>query len=307
MATDYWDGRQVKEIELLDLFPPSEGLISQYFGRIGQGKTYLGTSDVLELLRKGKVVYANWKIQYSGTDERKSIPHLLLGIIFPWKKRFYEFPKENFHYLPVDGNFHEEFQKITDAHVFLDEGHVVFDSYEMAKMNIERRSSILHTRHFNRSIHIISQRPTAIHVAMRANVNVFYKCVCLWKIGSLIRFKRIEYQDMLNESVDEDPEKIVSTKYYWGRSAVFNAYDTKYLRGDKPIQYVKFSAYDMGYFARWASLLRAMFGKKQKPLEEKKPMTHPELAPPSPIALHGGEKRYTTPIDGVKRVRVLTQ
>lgn len=264
MATDYFDGKEVKEIELLDLFPASEGMISQYYGRIGSGKTYSATADVLELLRRGKVVYTNWKINYEGFDERKSLPYIIRSIIFPWRKRFYFFPKDNLKFLDVDKEFHDKFQKLTDCHVFLDEGHVVFDSYEMARMNIERRKSILHTRHFNRSIHIISQRPTAIHVAMRANVNVFYKCEHIWSILGLVRFRRTEFQDMLNETVDENEEKICSVKFYWGKKKIFDAYNTKYLRGDMPAsQRVEFKAFDFPFLRRFKLLWRCFLPKRQ--------------------------------------------
>src|SRR3990170_527915 len=251
MATTWLVGREMKEIELLDLFPATEGMISQYYGRIGSGKTYTATSDVLELLRRGKVVYTNWHINYEGMNEDDSILYILVSLILPWRRRFYRFPKENLKYLPVDKDFHDKLSKITDAHIFLDEGHTAFDSYEMAKMSLDRRMSILHTRHFDRSIHIISQRPTAIHVVMRANVNVFYKCECLFGFGSIVRFKRTEYQDLINESVDEQPEKEVGVKYYWGKQKVFEAYDTKYLRGDTPpSQKVLFTAREYGYIAR---------------------------------------------------------
>lgn len=260
MATDVFDGKRVKEIDLINLFPPSEGQISQYYGRIGSGKTYAATADILDLLRRGKVVYANWKIHYEGTDERKSPFRIFVTLLMPWLNRFYVFPKENLHFLDVDKEFHSKFQKLTDCHVFLDEGHVAFDSYEMARMDIEKRKSVLHTRHFNRSIHIISQRPTAIHVAMRANVNVFYKCEKLWNFGNFVRFKRTEFQDMINESVDEAPEKIVSIKYYLGSQKVFEAYDTQYLRGDiEASQKMMFEAYDFNYFERVMLLLHNLF------------------------------------------------
>jgi hypothetical protein len=265
MATQIWQGRQVREIELLDIFPPAEGEITQYYGRIGQGKTYNATADILDLLRRGNVVYANWRINWSGFDQKKSIPYIVFGILFPWRKRFYNFKRENLRYIPVDEHFHETFEKITDAYVFLDEGHVVFDSYEMAKLSLARRASILHTRHFNRSICIISQRPTAIHVAMRANVNRFYKCEKRWQFGSIIRFRRTEFQDMLNETVDDDEEKALSIKQYWGRGEVFNAYPSKYLRGEiKASQKLEFEAFDFGYFARFALLFKAIFGRKVK-------------------------------------------
>lgn len=271
MATTWTDGKRVEEIELLDLFPANEGSINQYYGRIGSGKTYAATADVLDLLKRGRVVYANWKIHYEGTDERKSLAWSLLGILVPWHRRFYVFPKENLRYFEFSDKWaaSEGFKDFThwlstrtDCEIFGDEGHVMFDSYQGTRLNIDKRTAILHTRHFNRSINIISQRPTAIHVAMRANVNVFYKCECIFKWGPIIRFKRTEYQDMQNESVDEDEEKIIDIRYYWGRPYVFNAYDTKYLRGDVgPSQRVLFEAYDVNYIGRWLLFFKNIFGR----------------------------------------------
>jgi len=280
MATEIWNGKEVQEIELLDLFPASEGMITQYYGRIGSGKTYAATADILDLLRRGKVVYANWNINYHGFDESRSLPYIIMSLIFPWRKRFYQFPKENLRYLPVDKNFHEQLSKITDAHIFLDEGHTAFDSYEMARMPLERRMSILHTRHFDRSIHIVSQRPTAVHVVMRANVNVFYKCERLRNLLWIVRFRRTEYQDLLNESVDENPDRAISTKHYWGKQNIFEAYNTKYLRGDmKASQRMLFKARDYGYVARFLLFWRAIFGGKVKPVIHKlstSPIQSPE-------------------------------
>ncbi len=271
MPTILTDGKQISEVDLLNLFPPNDGMISQYYGRIGSGKTYAATSDVLDLLNKGQVVYTNWKMRYEGYDQRKSVYWVFLSIIFPWRRKFFVFPKDNLRFLDVDKDFHDKFAKLTDCHVFLDEGHVVFDSYEMARMNIERRKSVLHTRHFNRSIHIISQRPTAIHVAMRANVNVFYKCekVMQWPF---VRFRRTEYQDMLNESVDEDEEKICGIKRYWGKKRVFEAYDTKYLRGDiKPSQTVHVEGWKISYFAKFLLLVKDLLpGQRWPSLAAKK-------------------------------------
>jgi hypothetical protein len=289
MGTSVIAGKEVKEIELVDLFPASAGMITQYYGRIGSGKTYAATADVLDMLRRGKVVYTNWKLHYEGFDERESGWHLFFSIIFPWRKRFFSFPKDNLRLLEVDKEFHNNFQKLTDCHVFLDEGHVVFDSYQMARMDMEQRKSILHTRHFDRSIHIISQRPTAIHVAMRANVNVFYKCEHLFSFGPLVRFKRTEFQDLQNESVDESPEKVISTKYYWGKNKVFTAYNTKYLRGGlEASQRLAFKAYDVGYIARWGLLLKKMCGRKKKapsptpdPLPRQEPVIHSLSTPPT--------------------------
>jgi hypothetical protein len=100
---------------------------------------------------------------------------------------------------------------------------------------------------------------------MRANVNVFYKCEQRWSFGPLIRFRRSEYQDMQNESVDEDEEKVISIKQYWGKKSVFEAYDTKYLRGGMPdSQKVMFSAYEYGLAGRIGLFIGYFFHKFRK-------------------------------------------
>lgn len=289
--------KRIEEVELLDLFPPYDGMITQYYGRIGSGKTYAATSDIFDLLRRGQVVYANWKIHYEGYDQRRSLAYLIFSIIFPWKKRLMFFPADNLKYFEFSETWAKSqgykdwsdwFAHITDAHIFADEGHVMFDSYTATRMSIEKRAAILHTRHFNRSIHIISQRPTAIHVAMRANVNVFYRCEKKWAFGPLVRFRRTEFQDMNNENVDEDEEKIISIKGYWGKQKIFNAYDTRYLRGDmKASQTVHVEGYEYGLIGRLGLLVRALRGKgpeaENKPKNEDK-VIH-KLSTHIPLAL----------------------
>jgi len=163
------------EVDLLrDLFEAEEGAIVQYYGRIGNGKTYNATADIIQDLKQGLVVYANWKLDlgHISFDQKDSKFYTFLGLI-GIKKRFYKFLPENLHYLPIDDNFMHVFADLTDCKVYLDEGHLIFDSYQMTKLSMEKRASILHTRHFNRTIAIISQRPTAVHVSSRANVNIF--------------------------------------------------------------------------------------------------------------------------------------
>ena len=67
-------GREVLDPtpEILALFKPVEGQLAFYHGRVRNGKTYSATADILELLRRGEVVWANWKIDFSGFDERDS-------------------------------------------------------------------------------------------------------------------------------------------------------------------------------------------------------------------------------------------
>lgn len=266
-------GKRLAEIELLDVFPSAEGMICQYYGRIGSGKSYAATSDILDLLRRGKVVYANWPINYDGYDERASPFRILVSIIIPFIRRFYNFPKENLQFYEISNewavkqgykDFDSWVHSRTDCYIFADEGHVWMDSYASTRIPMERRNIALHTRHYNRTICIISQRPTAIHVTMRANVNIFYKCEKIFQWGSILRFKRTEYQDLMNETVDESEEKEVSKKYYWGQQDVFEAYNTKYLRGEqKKSQKVMFEAYTLNYFSKIAVFFKLLFAKKR--------------------------------------------
>ncbi len=268
MATFTDTGKEIQEIELLDLFPAYEGMITQYYGRIGSGKTYAATADIFDLLRRGQVIYANWRINYHGYDQRKSKFAIFVSMVFPWKKRFYAFPKDNLRYFEFSDvwakkegyiDFMDWFATRTDCHIFGDEGHIMFDSYQGIKMSIEKRASVLHTRHFNRSIHIISQRPTAIHVSMRANVNVFYRCEkkMTWPF---VIFKRTEFQDMIGETVDEDEELMTGKKSYFGRQRIFEAYDTKYLRGNmKQSQKVSVKGYEYTYGEKIRLFLAVFF------------------------------------------------
>lgn len=269
-------GKRVAEIDLVGLFEASEGMIAQYYGRIGQGKTYNATADILEDLSRGEVVYANWRLHYSGFDQRESLVHLAAGLIF-FRERYYKFPPQNLRYIDLDENFLDNFEKLTDCKVYLDEGHVAFDSYEMAKMSLRKRKAVLHTRHFNRTICIISQRPTAVHVSMRANVNVFYKCEKLMSWPFLV-FRRTEYQDLTGETVDET--KPVSTKIYLAKKSVLNSYNSKYLRGGIPAsQRVFFEAYDLTFSERFRSFLSVLRSSLRALRPQRGPKAGPAAAP----------------------------
>lgn len=260
MATSIQVGNRVEDIELLDLFEAPEGSIEQYYGKVGNGKTANGTYDIIEDLRQGRVVYANWQLDWDGFDQRDSLFYLLRSIVFPWSRRFYRFKKENLHYIEIDENFVTNFEKITDATVYLDEGHVAFDSYEMAKMSLRKRKAVLHTRHFNRTLKILSQRPTAIHVSLRANVNIFYKCEKIFVIPYIgILFRRTEFQELERENVDETkPEHV---HYRLVPFNVLNAYNSKYMRkGQEPSQSVEFEAYDLSYSERIARFSKVLLG-----------------------------------------------
>jgi len=251
--------------ELLDVFSASEGSINMYYGLIGNGKTYAATADILELLKQGKVVYCNWRIVVPDFDDRKSLFMIFMNIIL-FRKRFYRIPcSQNLHFFNPEeyssiGDLVEFLSGLNDCHIFFDEGQDMFDSYEGTRFSKAKRRLILHTRHYHRTLNIISQRPTAIQVSARGNVNRFYKCV---KIASWpwVRFMRVEFQEMTGETVNElsDP---VSKKTYWGNNKVFNAYNTDYLaEGIPKSQVVNFEAYDLTFKDKIIALYRTFLGK----------------------------------------------
>lgn len=260
---------ETNEIDLVSLFPPDfNDLISLTYGRPGEGKTYAITADIIEALKQGRTVYANFMLNWDGFDQREDFFSLLAGML-GIKRRYYKFLNKNFHYIAVDENFHNNLQKLTDCIVVLDEGYVAFDSYEMAKLSLLKRQNVLHTRHFDRSIWITSQRPTNIHVVFRGNVNWFYKCtkIITWPI---VIFRKQQFDLNQDEKVDED--NAVSTKFYIGRKKIFHAYDNKYLRGNTPrSQYPAVEIYALSYKEICYNFYIKLFGKRKLKLPQTKP------------------------------------
>jgi len=218
------------DIDLASLFGPAEHGLYAYYGRLGQGKTYAMTADIIEDLKKGAVWYVNYPIHWKGYDERENKMQLFLGLI-GLRRKYYEFKHHNLHYIAVDENFHDKVETFTDCKIGLDEGYVAYDSYEMAKLTMQKRQTILHARHYDRSFYYTVQRPTSIHVTLRANTNVFYKITKIhlfyWTL-----FHRQEFDLGPNEQVDETNR--LSSKWYFAKREIFEAYDTKYLRGTIP-------------------------------------------------------------------------
>ncbi len=240
-------GQEILKDDLINIFQASEGSINMYYGLIGNGKTYNATADIHELLKQGKVVYCNWIIEVNDFDDRENFFILFWNLIF-FRKIFYKIPCEkNLHYFSPEnfnskGELVDWLSKLNDCHIFFDEGQDIFDSYEGTQFSKAKRRLILHTRHFHRVLNIISQRPTAIQVSARGNVNRFYKCKKVLTFP-WIRFARIEFQEMKGETVDETV-KPISIKTYWGKKTIFNSYNTNYLsQGIPKSQEVFFTAF----------------------------------------------------------------
>lgn len=268
-------GKRITDtVKLIGLFEPDEGSINMYYGRIGSGKTYSATADILELLEHGQVIYCNWHINWSGFDERESFAHSFFKFIF-FRKQFYKFPKDNLHYFDFDneipcpacGIAHKVdiafFSKLTDCHIFVDEGQWLFDS--RSRLDQAWRKMVLHTRHLNRSLNIVSQRTQAVEVSARGQVNRFFKCSVVLRWPWLV-FRRTEYQDMKSDDVDDgETAEPASKKIYFARRKVMQAYDSRYLRaGMERSQQIFFEAYQLNFFYRLALLFLNFFHIKLK-------------------------------------------
>jgi len=274
MPTSVISGKKVSEIDLVGLFEPSEGELNQVFGKIGNGKTLLATEMVLEDLSRGEVVYTNWPIRYNGYDERNDKERALRNFVFG-KKRYYAFRKENLRKIAIDDKFSDTISELNNCKIYLDEGHVAFDSYEMAKMSMQKRAAILHTRHYNRTIVVISQRPTAIHATVRDNVNRFIKCekVLTWPF---LLFRRTYTQSVGQDGLPDTEEDYDYKKLTIPSKRLLNAYNTRYLsEGMEPSQTVQFDAYDLNFFDRWGVMVRAWRGSRpaREPRLSQEPQT----------------------------------
>lgn len=255
MPTLIQNGEQLQIVDIFEVLPPQEGEINIYYGRIGTGKTYAGTKNILEELKQGHVVYANWNVKFEGYDERKNKWFLFLGLI-GLKKEFLVVPKENFHFWDftrqtIDGiqcfPFIDQLSKLNDCSIHLDEGHIPFDSYEATRMSEQKRSTIFATRHYDRKLTIYTQRANSVHVNLRGNANRFYKCEIAFDRTffkrRFLKFQVTEFQDLSSTgSVNEDMvlengqetgiyKHAVSQETFWARKKIFDSYETKYLRG----------------------------------------------------------------------------
>jgi len=194
-----------------------------YYGRLGQGKTYALVRDVLRALNDGAVVYTNFTIRWNGYDERQN-PFAVFLASIGLKTKFVSFPSSNLRYMKTDELWHEKFSKLKNCIVAVDEAYVLFDSYQMSKMPMSQRLSILQTRKFDRSIWYTTQRPTSVHAVMRGMTNVFYRCE-KWNVPFITLFARDEFDLASDETVDI--ENRLGRKLYWGDEKFFSMYDTK--------------------------------------------------------------------------------
>lgn len=136
-------------------------MITCYFGKLGQGKTYALAEHALRELESGRIVYANFFIDWKGA------PPIKWG---PFKRP--AIPKSNFRKFESV----QQFLEMQNAFVALDEGWIYFDSYEMTRFPIAIRMKILQSRKDGLDIAYTTQRPEQVHVSLRAMTNEYFEC-----------------------------------------------------------------------------------------------------------------------------------
>lgn len=268
------------EVPLKDYFEAQEGELNMYYGRIGSGKTYGATADIIDELNKGKLVYATWPIKLDDFDDREK-GFMIIRNLFFWKKPFFKVNcPQNFHFInaetgEVDGiptfnpnrpsEYIEYLNKLNHCSLYIDEAWRVIDSYQKTNFSMDSRNLILVTRHKYRTINLIAQRPTSIQVTARANINRFYK---FEKVSSWpwVRFKRSEYQDMINETVNEELEPI-SEKRYWLSKDIADRYNSYFYGELKPLHEVEYKVFKLTLKEKWIAFLN-LFRKKEKKEEQ---------------------------------------
>jgi len=245
--------RQEMTEEILNMFRPAEGQVSIYYGKIRNGKTYAATADILDLLRRGEVVFANWMVDVPVYDERDHFWTVFWKILLR-KRTFFRYNcPDNFHYFHPDEIDIPFLGRLVNVHVFIDEGQWIFNSHTKDH-DPEKRKLILHNGHYCRALNIITQRPQNVFKDMRSQVHVWYKCEKLLSFPWLL-FRRSEIQDMVEDLPDE--ESIQSVKVYFASKSVFNAYNTHGMRAANAILATPdFEAYNVGL---WGKLKRLMW------------------------------------------------
>lgn len=246
---------QEKTKEIYEVFQPSEGLNTVYYGKVRNGKTYAATKDIIDLIERGEIVYANWIIDFDDFDERKSFK-IVLAKTLVGKKNFYVFKKENFHYINVTDPEHPAFKSIAElhklvgVHVFIDEGQWIFNSHSR-KDDVDARHLILEGGHYCRTLNVITQRPNNIYVDVRSQIQIWYKCEKVFQLGGLIRFDRTEIQEMKEDLPWQDPDARPLIKGYWASKRVYTRYETHGMRAqDAIIEPPKFDVYQTSFFDR---------------------------------------------------------
>lgn len=283
--------------EIFEMFEPVEGFNTVYYGKIGNGKTRNATADILELLNRGEIVFANWSIDFQGFNELED-KRVIFSKFVGGRKQFFKFDKSNFHYLdPQDlienktGSNVHLLSRLVGAHLFIDEGQWLFNSLERHDPNdadsVDKLKLVLHGRHYCRSLNVITQRPSNINKNIRSQVHIWYRCVKRFQMFGWIIFERWAIEDMK----DDLPVEFITTYNREGKAVkdtpngqrktyfvntrtdkIFPAYNTHAMRSADAIRPVpKFEVYSVDFKDRLRLLLQTHipFYKKMKEVKTK--------------------------------------
>lgn len=144
-------------------------MIVAYTGKLGSGKTYTMTKDIVKELNKGTKVYSNYKINWYGYEEKRRWYKTLL-IWLRIRKPYRYYPASNLSYW-------SETYEILNLHegiVAIDEGSVYLNSRNWDSLDPEFQRKILQSRKDGLHIYFTAQRIGQIDITLRNLVNTFY-------------------------------------------------------------------------------------------------------------------------------------
>lgn len=175
-------------------------------GRPGTGKTYNLTCDLLKALKKGRIVYSNYKINWNGEYVRV------------WSWRSFSFvrthrPASNLRYWSKLADLYD----VKEGIIAMDEAHIYMRSRGWDKLPEEMERKL--AQHRKDGLHIWGtvQAVARIDVIFRELVDYWYVYV-----NRPFFFKRYEFD------IDQDKFKKfpLTIRYRFKRKSVYLMYDT---------------------------------------------------------------------------------
>lgn len=202
-------------------------MIYLHFGKIGQGKSYSCTNQILEFLEKGIDCYADWTIDPT--------PYFLYKHNKLWF-RFKNYVKKLFKkYKPPEyGKLYryrylDDIYGIANGQIFMDEAHKYLNARFWEKTPPEFIQKMSQSRKFRTDLHFITQYPDQIEKTVRKLCNEAIKHSKWWK---LLLWK--EYDGQYIDKIDQDPEnkvKTIASGFKIFKKHIAECYDTYELLG----------------------------------------------------------------------------
>lgn len=204
-------------------------MIIAYIGKMRSGKTYAMTERVLKELKRGRVVYTNYKVNWN-PEEPMSKPRLILHRLGFKKKRY---PKTN---LRLFRNW-EDVMGVAGAVIALDEGWQYFDSYQ--KLPMEKRMRLYQSGKWEIDFLYTVQRYMMTDINLRWSTDEFWEST-LYKIPftttNLIIYRLYDLDEdndtakLARKGIQGDGEVVdlaIAKRFKLTKQKIYNAYDTK--------------------------------------------------------------------------------